>query len=1507
MSNNKSRSSRPYDPNNSFVKKVASRVSGLIPRSTSWLSGWFSPTTGTDPGSGSRGDPVNSEEDHFEDALEKPPPSKRFKLTTNGYVDTYQRCQIVQPETNDNRLVPNNFDTSAIPGPSGLGNRPSGFVASTPAVTSVQHLEPKANGDDCSESGESTSGCSSLEPQINRGLPSVQTQSRQNDTLSPRKRLLDDKLNYSNLQNSRCLYLDRSSSSRNNQTVGRRNNPSFCVSTFGTPLFGERGSVNDLILNSPFYTGRTTYGGASSASYRRSIGSASLSSSPANSEKRHAIKVKPGNMSAAEDSGMSQTAKRILATLEQFSTPILDAKRIPVAQEPVLASLGSRKRTRAEDAGNSLLVLEQAKVPKRVSNKPMHWAKGAPITSQLTIPVAPDTLKLRRRDIIPETATSATTSCTSNAESYTLRTASDNTNSSSRNTLKMKQRLNDIKEPKEPEMAVEVNLPDVPLPISSLPTFDISVPAPKSDTIKPSAPLSSSAQPGATKLSNSLLTPSTSSSPSLPTYKFNSEAATTDASFSFSSPIRVSSASKDQPLAPVNNFTFSNPLPASLTFSTPSANCVKARPKAATGSPKSNDTAVAMMGLKTAPELKTGSVMDILGKGINSTTTNTLPSANGEVSLMDKFKPAAGTWECDQCFIRNKSDSAKCVACTNPREAKAQSTVPNVSEKKTIPSVSANLKADHSFGAQFKMAQGMWECTECMVRNKDSDSKCVSCTSPKPGAAPAKPATAAPATTFSGWDAKFKPASNTWECGVCMVRNGPELSACLSCTTKKPGSAAASDPPLKSSWGDQFKKPEGSWTCSDCMVTNKSSVVNCVACSAKKPGSETSASAPKEAPKFSFGIPASSTPAFSFGVPKDQQEVEKDKSNVTSSTGFKFGESKPSAPAAAFTFGIPPATSPPVSEAPSTDKPLFSSSTSISSPSPAPSVKSTFEIKSPSTSASAVQSSPAQGAKPAFSFGVSATDAKSSPTPMFPFSKTMGSPTPIKPASSTAVTPVTPLEGKRKLGDDAPSSSAPPVKFGVGSNQTDAQTNPLLSSASSVSSTSGTVFSFSSTPNSTASSATPLLSAAVTSTANGQNTTGAAKTTTANSIFSSLVSSPTSSTKPAPTFGLGMGATKDESVSSTWKPPATDSATPATDSNGAATAPKPVFSFGSTVSSSGMAFGSNSSSGTATFTFGAAADKTAAPSKPPATFGSQNNSALFGSGSAAPTNPTLTFGSNSGTGFGSLSSTASFPVANSGTPSFSSPSASGFPSQFGTAPEEKKPAFAFNAAAEPKKTGFAFNTEEKKVNFSFGASSEEAKKTSFAFTATNPASTQNSFQPQPAGVFTFGAAATSAPAPAPAAASAPAKPNFSFGSNPSSFSTFNPSASQPAATPAPTFSFGASPSPPSFAAPGNGATPAPSPFETTGQSMFNAPTTFNPQFGANNPQPSAGFNFAAQAQPSFGAQNSAPFAFNGDQRPSFKFTGSGAPMNFAATPQDPAAGAATQQRRIRKAARRTHR
>ena len=74
---------------------MASRVSGLIPRSTSWLSGWFSPPTASGEVPPERENSQN-EDEQFEDALEKPPPTKRFRLTSNQeYVDTYLTNQKV--------------------------------------------------------------------------------------------------------------------------------------------------------------------------------------------------------------------------------------------------------------------------------------------------------------------------------------------------------------------------------------------------------------------------------------------------------------------------------------------------------------------------------------------------------------------------------------------------------------------------------------------------------------------------------------------------------------------------------------------------------------------------------------------------------------------------------------------------------------------------------------------------------------------------------------------------------------------------------------------------------------------------------------------------------------------------------------------------------------------------------------------------------------------------------------------------------------------------------------------------------------------------------------------------------------------------------------------------------------------------------------------------------------------------------------------------------------------
>lgn len=37
-------------------------------------------------------------------------------------------------------------------------------------------------------------------------------------------------------------------------------------------------------------------------------------------------------------------------------------------------------------------------------------------------------------------------------------------------------------------------------------------------------------------------------------------------------------------------------------------------------------------------------------------------------SLMDKFKPAPGSWSCKECFIKNTAEAKACVACGSSRE-----------------------------------------------------------------------------------------------------------------------------------------------------------------------------------------------------------------------------------------------------------------------------------------------------------------------------------------------------------------------------------------------------------------------------------------------------------------------------------------------------------------------------------------------------------------------------------------------------------------------------------------------------------------------------------------------------------------------------------------------------------------------------------------------------------------------------------------------------------------------
>lgn len=82
---------------------------------------------------------------------------------------------------------------------------------------------------------------------------------------------------YPTRQTSRTLFGESCLSPPLNSSLSSRR-PSFNASAFGSPTFVDRTLSTKRILNSPFYAGRTTYGGASAYSRSSKDGRGSLRS-----------------------------------------------------------------------------------------------------------------------------------------------------------------------------------------------------------------------------------------------------------------------------------------------------------------------------------------------------------------------------------------------------------------------------------------------------------------------------------------------------------------------------------------------------------------------------------------------------------------------------------------------------------------------------------------------------------------------------------------------------------------------------------------------------------------------------------------------------------------------------------------------------------------------------------------------------------------------------------------------------------------------------------------------------------------------------------------------------------------------------------------------------------------------------------------------------------------------------------------------------------------------------
>ncbi|XP_063709073.1 E3 SUMO-protein ligase RanBP2-like [Culicoides brevitarsis] len=129
----------------------------------------------------------------------------------------------------------------------------------------------------------------------------------------------------------------------------------------------------------------------------------------------------------------------------------------------------------------------------------------------------------------------------------------------------------------------------------------------------------------------------------------------------------------------------------------------------------------------------------------------------------DKFKPKAGSWNCDDCYTANDASKSACAACNAPRDKTQAAAAPKVPQSIDLrPSAGA---PKFSFGVQ------------------------PAATSAVPAQKPAeKPASG------SGWGDLFKPKQGTWNCDDCYTQNQATATACVACNGLRDKSAAPAKP-----------------------------------------------------------------------------------------------------------------------------------------------------------------------------------------------------------------------------------------------------------------------------------------------------------------------------------------------------------------------------------------------------------------------------------------------------------------------------------------------------------------------------------------------------------------------------------------------------------------------------------------------------------------------------------------------------------------------------------------
>lgn len=376
-----------------------------------------------------------------------------------------------------------------------------------------QNLENGGN-ETASESGDSLSGCSSLRTanrqflnkrpassacMISEPIRNYNTSifGNRNKTI----RLSNQGINFnSHLQTEKSLFSDKNmSSSLNNSTTSL--NSWTRRQSFNPSLYGSSSALSDsrlLNINSPFYKGRTMYGGASAYSKRESrlqkTYSVPVQIKPSSSLSTLSSSTTSLTPSVPADTALSNTAKRILDLMNQFTSPLTDVKKMTH-----LNNNKSQQQQQELNLSRNGRRLQQPQTPYSRPGPNKQQTSPTPSISELQIPSISQLLQLKK---LQNNTTERVRQIASRSKSILNKPAVDevyklpeqskdsNTNNNKHvSKVREKRHKSVLRSDKtfENEQIAEVKLPEISLPMmKTIPKIDIALPVVSTKSMPPS-------------------------------------------------------------------------------------------------------------------------------------------------------------------------------------------------------------------------------------------------------------------------------------------------------------------------------------------------------------------------------------------------------------------------------------------------------------------------------------------------------------------------------------------------------------------------------------------------------------------------------------------------------------------------------------------------------------------------------------------------------------------------------------------------------------------------------------------------------------------------------------------------------------------------------------------------------------------------------------------------------------------------------------------------------------